>query len=122
MPYEIEEKDDYFEVRLEGTFTALEVLEAINTLKKKDPLKKTPDLWVVPEGHFIPANWHPIIVKAIRKLCARDILGARSAVLATNQFYKALADIYCSEAESLPYSTRAFTSRREAERWLRNEA
>ncbi len=119
MPYEIEKNDDYVEVRLAGEFTAVEILKAVNTLRTSDPRKKIPDLWVVPQGHLIPANWHSIIVKGILKLCPSSIVGARSAVLTSNEFYKALVDMYCCEAESLPYKIRVFTSRKAAEKWLR---
>lgn len=118
MPYRIEKKDGYVEVLLDGNFTAMEILKAVKMLSKEDPRKEMPDLWVIPEGHLVSANWHTIIVKGIQKLCPPDIVGRRSAVVASNEFYKAIVGMYCCEAESLPYNIRVFTSREAAEQWL----
>ncbi len=118
MPYEIVEKEDLVEVRLSGETTRWELMEAIHHLHRRDPCKKTSDLWVVSADVVVPAAWHALLVSTTKNLCTPDMVGARTAILAADQLHKAQFDMYRTEAQRLPFEIKVFTSRKKAERWL----
>ena len=123
MTSEIVYKEAHVEVHASGQASQWDLLKLIYQLQKNDPKKKTPDLWVLAEDFELSLYSFPPVIQGVLALIMRNKIkrGAKSAILAVNQFQKAKANIYCEEAASLPFPLQAFTNRDEAMEWLLSE-
>ena len=118
MPYKIEHKGGYVEVSLSGDPCQYELLEVLRQLRQRDPRKETPDLWVVADETVFPVEWHQPIAATVKGLCRKDMVGARSAIVAPDRLHKAQLEMYRHQARHLPFELQIFTCRDEAGEWL----
>ena len=120
MPYQIDEVDSIFEVRVSDPTSALEILHAITELARRDPRKERCDLWFFNTSLFISLAEYPGMVREVAGLCGKDFVGNRSAILVYNGLQEAIAEMFRNEAAGkLPYEIGVFTSREDAVRWLK---
>ncbi len=120
MPYRIEEVDAVFEVHLSNPVSMLEILQAIDELAAKDPRKERCDLWYLSNQAFVALTEYPEIVRAIKSLCPPGMVGNKTALIVSSELQRAAANMYRSDAASLPFEITVFTSREDALRWLRD--
>jgi hypothetical protein len=121
MTCRIEERGDLVVVNVTGETSKWEVLDTVHRLHERDPRKDVSDLWILSSESVVPFDAFPELVEGIRRLCTDGRKFARSAIVASGQFQKALMDMYRSEAQSLPYEIGVFTSRAAAEKWLKEK-
>jgi len=119
MPYEIEKKESFFEVRVTGETSKHEILRIIRELARLDRGKNLPDLWLVASESQVPFVQFADIAQAIRSLLPREALGNKTAIVAADAFHEAQLDLYRSEATMLPFPVRVFRSRDEAVEWIK---
>ena len=121
MPYEIEKKDSFFEVRVSGETSKFEVLAIIRELERRDPVKKFPDLWLVAGESQLSFHDFGEIARAIGRILPRGADGSKTAIVAADAFQKAQLEMYPPEASShLPFEIRVFSCRDEAVGWIKS--
>ena len=122
MSYKIRPADGIVEIDIWGQTNKWEVLEVLGQLRARDPGKKVCDLWVVAEDTTLPVDAFYSVAETVKKLCTVDMVqaGCRSAILAANEFHKALLSMYLHEARELPFTVGVFTSRDDAMAWLKH--
>ncbi len=120
MAYEIEKKEDFFEVCVSGNTSRFEVMEIIWELDRRDRGKHFPDLWIIAEKSQVPFVYFREIAETIRSLLPSDAIGNKTAIVAAGEFHKAQLEMYRSEASILPFEIRVFLSRDEAVKWIKN--
>jgi hypothetical protein len=118
MPYCIKHHPVFVEVEVWGETSTEEVLTAVYQIHEQYPRKEQADLWSLSRETMLPLSVFPTIVKAIGGLCGDGHVYRRSAIVASDRFQKAMADMYRSEATALPFEIGVFTSRDDAVRWL----
>jgi hypothetical protein len=111
------------EVRVWGDCSESELLGILTQLWEKDRGKHSSDLRIVAPGCLIPFGTYPRIVDRLRQFCQADQMthGRRTAIVASDEFQKALLELYRIESQSLPFEVGVFMSRDEAVRWLRED-
>ena len=119
MAYRIHEGDGFVEVQISEETSVEELLGVIRELRDRDPRKEISDLWSLSEDSIIPIASFASIVASVAPLCPRDIVGRKTAVVASNELHRAVLDIYRAEAARLPFAIGVFTSREEAVHWLK---
>jgi hypothetical protein len=120
MAYQIEKKENFFEVHVSGTTSKSEIMEIIRELDSKDRGKHFPDLWIIAEESQIPFVYFREIAEEILSLFPRDAIGNKTAMVAAGEFHKAQLETYRSEASILPFEIRVFLTRDEAVEWIKN--
>ena len=118
MPYAIEKKARYLEIRVWGETSKHEVIAIIAELDAKDRGKTLPDLWLVAGESQVPFWDYRDIAESALSLLPAGAKGNKTAVVAANIFHKAQLNMYREEAAILPFPVRVFGSRDEAEAWL----
>lgn len=118
MAYRIEYKNGYCEVTVSGETTKTEVFQILRELARRDPKKEIPDLWIVAPESQVPLVHFAEIAREIGHLLPPDAVGCRSAIVAFGPFHKAQLELYRYDAAALPFETRVFQYRPEAEAWL----
>lgn len=119
MSYTIVDQQDWTEVLLDGEVTQPEVLEILQHLYGRDPLKQRSDLWQLSnESTVPPLSAFGAIAKSVGSMCGRGLHGRRSAIVAANPFHFAQLDMYRFEARDLPFEVGVFQSHGEAAAWL----
>lgn len=118
MPWQLEMKAGYVEVNLSGSTSKTEILEILRELARRDPKKEIPDLWIIAPESQVPLVAFAEIAKAIQHLLPPDAVGCRSAIVAGGPFHQAQLEMYRYDAAALPFETRVFQYRSEAEAWL----
>lgn len=123
MAYEILVQDGLTEVRVWGESSESEVLGILAELRARDPGKRTCDLWIVASECVVPFGAYPRIADTLRGFCREDRVtrGSRTAIVASDEFQKALLELYRIEAAALPFEVGVFMKRDEAMRWLRQD-
>ena len=119
MPYSIKRQNGFVEVEVWGETSAAEIIAAVNEIHAEYPRKECSDLWVLARESMLPLSTFPTIIEAIVGLCGEDHVYRRSAIVASDQFQKAMADMYRSEADTLPFEVGVFISRDDAIQWLK---
>jgi hypothetical protein len=119
MPYEIEHKEGYVEVRASGQLSEWEVLAIIARMRMKDPLKRVPDVWILGPDASVPLPAFPFIARSIGSLFPPGFRGARSAIVPADGVQGAVAEMYRSQSKDLPFELAVFPSVEEALQWLR---
>ncbi len=118
MAYEVEKKDTFLEVRVSGDTSKDELIEAIRELRRCDPRKELPDLWLFAGECQVPLVEFSDIAQAVLGLLPRNAVGNKTAIVAANEFRMAQIDMYRFEAAVLPFAIRVFRSRDEAVAWF----
>ena len=118
MAYQIEYKNGYCEVTVSGETTKNEVFQILRELARRDPKKEIPDLWVVSPESQVPLVHFADIAKEIGRMVSPDAVCCRSAIVAFGPFHKAQLEMYRYDAAALPFETRVFQYRQDAEAWL----
>lgn len=114
----ITQHEKYTEVRLDGEHSPWDMLKVTHALSKNDPMKKTPSLWILGPDFNFSIHGYQIFIQGIVNFLARNIKkGARTAIVAVDEFQKSKTKFFCMEAKSFPYELKAFTSRDKALEW-----
>jgi hypothetical protein len=119
MPYSVKHGENVVEVEVWGQTSTAEVLAAINEIHAAYPRKERPDLWTLSREAMLPLSVFPTIVQAIKGLCGGDQVYRRSAIVASDRFQRAMADMYRIEAAELPFELGVFSSKDKAMEWLK---
>ena len=119
MPYEITTSDTHHEIRVFGETSKTEILEIIQSIAQRDPLKTLPDLWCVAAESQIPFFHFADIAQTIQRWLPPNVVRNRTAIVAADDFHKALLELYRAEASILPYDMRVFRDRDEALEWIK---
>jgi hypothetical protein len=98
MPYSISHREGFVEVEMWGETSAAEVIAAVNEIHTRYPRKECADLWTLARESMLPLSTFPTIIEAIRGLCGGNQVYRRSAIVASDRFQKAMADMYGFEA------------------------
>jgi hypothetical protein len=119
---DISYQKEYVEVRVSGKTSAREILAVIKKMRDRDPHKEISDIWIFSEDSMVPLDEFPMMAESIQALCADDMVGCKSALVASGSFQRAALEFIHFEAHVLPYEVRVFTKREEAVKWIRGES
>lgn len=122
MPIQIQSGGEFVEVTVSGEVSKWEIMDALGKLRILDPRKERCDLWMLGPEVVIPFAEFASIIGMTMSMATGDFVGNKSAVVASDEFQLAEADMYRMEAKGLPYPIGVFTSRDEAVKWLRSPA
>jgi len=122
MPYSIHDEDGFVEVKVWGELSAFDTMCAVWELRKKDPRKKTPDLWNVSRGCVLPSATFSAIAKMVLAIIPSDKSGRRSAIVVADSSLMAAVEKYTQDVRFAPFETKAFMSRDQAIEWLKAES
>jgi hypothetical protein len=118
MAFRIEKTDDFIEVHLWSEAHESEVVAILRKLHEMAPRKEISDLWLFAEEYVISWEAFSEIVKEVTQLLPHDMIASKSAIVVTNHFQMAQAELYLEEAKCLPFEIGVFMTREEAIRWL----
>jgi hypothetical protein len=119
MSYEVLKNDGVIEVRLHGSGSTADVLEAFEAVHALSPRKTVSDVWVLAPEYVIPWDEYATIVFAVGARWTADSVPSRSAIVVANEFQRAQAEFYVQQARTLPFPIRVFARRDQAMAWLK---
>ena len=119
MAHRIEKTEDFIEVHLSGETHEEEILIILWKLHQLIPRKEISDVWLLDEACVVPWQAYSKIVRGIAGLMSSDMITSKSAIVVSNHFQMAQAEMFREEAKCLPYEIGVFMSREESARWLK---
>ena len=118
MPYKIQSETGYERVDLWGQATKWDVMQAIIELRRQDPCKAKPDLWVIDEEVVVPLADHASMADASTQQLPADFKGAPTAIVVNNMLQLEMAKLYREHLKSAPFALEIFQDIAAAEEWI----
>ena len=117
--FSIHPQERHVEVKIDGDCSPWDMLKVIHQLSRNDPHKEIPTVWILgPDFNLSIHSYMTFIMSILKFIGQRVKKGARTAVVAVNEFQRCKTDFFCAEASALPYKMKSFLSQKEAVEWV----
>ncbi len=118
MPYKIEGENGYQRVDLWGDVSKWDAIQAIMELRRLDPHKEVPDIWILGEGVVVPLVEFGDIATTAVDTIPPVFKGAPTAVVVADRLQREMVKLYRETIPAPLFKIEVFADVESAAKWV----